>query len=299
MKFLKRFFTFGKDKIEPQDLSSLAFSQSPMATAVTDEKGTIANINSSFTELTGYTELDIIGENMSILKSGKHDNAFYKMFYKKINELDKYTLELENRCKDGTVLLFKASISKIQSSQTQYYIVVFEDITEQNKLSQRHQYLATHDPLTGLANRMLLNDRFNHAVYNATRSRKKLAVLMCDLNEFKQINDTYGHHVGDMTLQKVAKKLKNLVREGDTIARCGGDEFIVILEQLESVDEIEKVVNVLKFEFPLILDLDNESYEIGMSIGYSHFPQEGTTLEQLTSQADRKMYKDKDRYYGT
>lgn len=298
MTFFKKFLAFNSKDTTSHDLTSLAFLQSPVATVVTDEKGTIYNVNSSFTELMGYTQRDSIGENMSILKSGEYNHSFYKTLYAELVNLNKYTIEIKNRCKDGTIRLFNECIVAIQSANKKYYVVTFEDITEQRKLSQRYQYLATHDPLTGLANRTLLQDRFDHALLNATRSGKKIAVIMCDLNEFKELNDTYGHGIGDITLQKVANKLQACVRAGDTISRYGGDEFVIILEQIKEVKEVENIINLLKMEFPYAFKINSETYEVGMSIGYSCFPEGGTTFEQLTSQADMKMYREKDLYYG-
>lgn len=298
MEFFKSLFSKYSKDMSSQDLSSLAFLQSPVAMLLTDDKGTILNINHSFTELMGYTKTDVIGERMSLMKSGEYNNAFYKSFYNNLNTTEKHNLEIYNRCKDGQLMLMNEQIVHISSNGHKYFIVTLEDITEQKKCSERYQYLATHDPLTGLANRMLLEDRFDHAILNATRSAKKLAILMCDLNEFKKLNDRYGHNFGDLVLQTVAKKLKDSVRINDTIARYGGDEFILILEQIEDIDEVKNVVNVLNSVFPMPLEINNEVCEIGMSIGYSCFPEEGTTFNQLTDQADAKMYVEKDRYYG-
>lgn len=298
MAFFKKLFSNYLKDTTSQDLSALVFLQSPAAMLLIDDKGTIFNINNSFTELTGYTQIDVIGERMSLMKSGEYSNAFYKSFYNKLNETGKYNLEIYNKCKDGQLMLMNERIMHINSDGDKYFIVTLEDITEQKKLAKRYQHLATHDPLTGLANRTLLEDRFSHATLNATRSSKKLAILMCDLNEFKKINDKYGHNFGDLVLQTVAKKLKESVRDSDTVARYGGDEFILILEQLENIDEVKNVINVLNSVFPIPLEINNKVCEIGMSIGYSCFPEEGTTFNQLTDQADAKMYAEKDLYYG-
>ncbi|MDB2562301.1 sensor domain-containing diguanylate cyclase [Sulfurimonas sp.] len=298
VSFFKNMFNNTPDYITSENLSSLAFLQSPIAMVLTDENGTIFQINHAFTQLTGYTQSDVIDENMSLLKSGEYTHAFYRSFYEKLLKTKKHKLEIYNRCKNGELMLMSESISHITSNESHYCIVTLEDITEQKRLSERYQYLATHDPLTGLANRTLFEDRFSHATLNAARSRKKLAILMCDLNEFKQINDTFGHNFGDLVLQQTAQRLKTAVRSSDTIARYGGDEFILILENLEDVHEIDTIVNSCKASFPMSLDINNGKCEIGISIGYACFPEEGTTLEQLTSQADTKMYKEKDYFYG-
>ena len=298
MAFFKSLFSKYSKDTSSKDLLSLAFLQNPVAMLLTNDKGTILNINHAFTQLTGYGQIDVIGECMSLMKSGEYNNAFYKSFYYKLNTAGKHNLEIYNRCKDGKIMLMNEQIVHFSSNGDKHFIVTLEDITEQKKSSARYQHLATHDPLTGLANRTLLEDRFDHAILNAKRSAKKLAILMCDLNEFKQLNDTYGHNFGDLVLQTVAKKLKESVRTSDTIARYGGDEFMLIIEQLENIDEVKNVINVLNSVFPITLEINNEVCEIGMSIGYSYFPEEGTTFNQLTDQADANMYAEKDRYYG-
>ena len=295
MKLLKKLFI---KNTSSQDLSLLAFSQTPVATVLTDLEGTILNINHSFTSLTGYTPSDIKGHKMSLLKSGEYNNAFYKSFYTKLNSSKTHALEIYNRCKNDQVLLMKEKIVHIQSNGAHYYIVTLEDITEQKKQSDRFQHLAMHDMLTGLPNRTLLRDRFSHARLNATRNGKKLAILMCDLNEFKEINDTYGHNAGDVTLKSIAEKLEESLRTSDTIARYGGDEFVIILEQINNMDEVSNIINTLNSSFPLTIDTADGTFEVCLSIGYSLFPNNGTTFDQLLNSADDKMYKEKERYYG-
>ena len=236
-----------------QDLSLQAFLQSPVATVITDLQGMILNINHSFTKLTGYSELDVKDQKMSLLKSGEHNNAFYKLFLNKLMINSSYEIEIHNRCKSGQILLMSEKIVKANCNKSSYFIITLEDITEQKKISERYQHLAMHDMLTGLPNRTLLKDRFSHALSNAVRSSKKLAILMCDLNEFKQIN---------------------------------------------SVKEVDNVVDTLNTIFPLKIEVRGNNFDISMSVGYSLFPQDGTTFEQLLDLADRKMYIKKDSYYG-
>ena len=295
MKLLKNMFGINTSS---QDLSLQAFLQSPVATVITDLQGMILNINHSFTKLTGYSELDVKDQKMSLLKSGEHNNAFYKSFLNKLMINSSYEIEIHNRCKSGQILLMSEKIVKANCNKSSYFIITLEDITEQKKISERYQHLAMHDMLTGLPNRTLLKDRFSHALSNAVRSSKKLAILMCDLNEFKQINDTYGHNIGDFALKATAKMLQKNLRISDTISRYGGDEFVVILEQINSVKEVDNVVDTLNTIFPLKIEVRGNNFDISMSVGYSLFPQDGTTFEQLLDLADRKMYIKKDSYYG-
>ena len=194
--------------------------------------------------------------------------------------------------------MIKEHINSLQIGISNYFVVTLEDITEQKKLVERNQYLATHDPLTGLANRTLFEDRFSHATLNAVRLRKKVAILMCDVNEFKGINDNFGHSFGDLVLQKIAKKLQATIRSSDTIARYGGDEFVIILEQLNTTQDAQKLLESCKSNFPLQVTKEQQTCEVHMSIGYASFPEDGTTLKQLMDHADRKMYQAKDLFYG-
>jgi len=277
-------------------LSSLAFLQSPISTLLVDIKGTILQANQAIEKLTGYRETDLIGETMSIFKSGQYNNAFYKSFWQKLLDSQECDFEMYNRCKDNTVILMHEKIRSITSKGEKYFVITLEDITEQKKLTERYRHLATHDPLTGLANRTLLKDRFSHACLSATRNGKKVGLIICDLNEFKQCNDNYGHNFGDNVLQKVSSKLQQLVRVSDTVSRYGGDEFIIVLEHIENTNEVIGILRGLKSSFPL--PMEAEEYDIGISVGHASFPDEGTTFEQLVALADMKMYKEKEKYYG-
>lgn len=286
-----------KEYVFNKSLSSLVYMQTPIATVLTDRNGVILNVNSAFQTLTGHTRSEILGERMSVLKSGQHSHDFYKHFWQKLMESGQVNHEICNRCKDGTVLLMREQIVSIKKYGKEYFLVLLEDITEQKKLLENYLHLATHDPLTGLANRTLLQDRFSHACSNAIRNGKKIGFVICDLDEFKQCNDKYGHSFGDEVLKEVAKKLKEHVRSSDTVARYGGDEFILILEQIGEVDEVCKVVNALESTFPISFSINDKdidiSIDINMSIGSACFPDEGTTFDQLLSLADFKMYKEK------
>jgi len=286
--------------ISPSPLSthSIAFSASPVAMLVVRTNGQIVQINDKFTSLTGYSSQDIVGENMSLLKSSKHDNRFYNELWKQFKEHGTHSFEIYNRCQDGRVLLFKEQIQKVAISSDEYFIITLEDITQQKKQETRQVHLATHDPLTGLANRALLNDRYKHALLAAKRNHSKLGVMICDLNEFKQVNDLYGHTFGDEVLKNFALRLSSLVRESDTVSRYGGDEFIVIFEQINNGVKVEEVYNMLLEKLRFKVEHDGSTCEVSASLGYACFPDEGTTFEQLVNVADMKMYNSKKSYYG-
>lgn len=299
MAFFRKLFHINSYPKQSKELSSLAFMQNPLAMLITDEKGNILNINDAFTQLTGYSEIDIVDQKMSLLKSGEYNHSFYKSFFEKLLQTGKHHLEIYNKCQDGSLKLMNERIVKIKTNEMVYYLITLEDITERKKLAERYQHLATHDPLTGLANRTLLEDRFKHALLNAQRTSKKLAILMCDLNKFKQLNDTYGHAFGDIALKSVAHKLSDYVRASDTIARFGGDEFTLILEQVEDRHDIEKFIDSLKVNFPMPLTCRDEVCEVNISIGYACFPDDGVTFNQLVHHADTKMYEEKNNFHKT
>lgn len=281
-----------------EELNSLAFMNSPTATLIVDEDGKILNVNNVFSQLTGYTNSDAVGENMSLLKSGKHDYNFYKSFWKNISQLLKHDYEIFNRCKDNTILLMRERVMHINDGVMRYFVVTLEDITEEKKQLDRQCHLAMHDELTGLANRTLLNDRFTQSQLNAVRNGNEMGVLLCDLNEFKQVNDSFGHSVGDSALKEVADKLMQIIRTSDTVCRYGGDEFVIIFGKVKEYGELDTRVKDIKSSFPISIK-NQKDCSIDICIGYASFPSEGTTLKQLISMADIKLYEDKKRYYGT
>jgi len=298
MKFFSYFNDIFTNAPQAQNLNSLAFKHSPIASFISDENGCFVEINNSFTELTGYTSYDLIGEPLSILKSGKHNNLFYKNLWLKALELDSYSFEIYNRCKNSKIILVREHVAKIQENKKTYYLVTQEDITEKKKLENRQQHLATHDPLTNLANRTLLKDRFSQAVLHAKRNHKKIVLFICDLNEFKDVNDSHGHLFGDKVLKSVADKLCSIVREGDTVARYGGDEFIIIVEQLKTDEEIKSIYKDIKEKSSLHVEDNEASCDISMSIGHAVFPSDSVDYDQLITLADTNMYNSKKEYYG-
>nr|WP_321268023.1 sensor domain-containing diguanylate cyclase [uncultured Sulfurimonas sp.] len=297
MRFRTKFFT-SKQKSGLEELSNIGFMESPSASLILDEKATILQVNKSFSELTGYSHDEAINKPVSFLKSGEHDHKFYKNLWHSILNHTKHEFEIYNRCKNGNQILVKEKIKKLSINGNNYFISIMEDITEHKKIFNRHMHLATHDPLTGISNRLLFEDRISHAIKNAARSSKKVALIMCDLNEFKDINDTYGHNFGDEALKEVAKTLQTSIREVDTVCRYGGDEFVILLEQIHSRKEVEDIINKIKLKFPLLVTKKEKQCHVAISIGYSIFPEHGTNYEQLFTIADSKMYDSKNHYYG-
>ncbi|NOR57676.1 MAG: PAS domain S-box protein, partial [Sulfurimonas sp.] len=181
MSSISRLLTRSKEKISFDELNSLAFLSSPIATLLVDEKGMILMVNHVFSQLTGYAKREVVGKNMSLLKSGTYNNAFYQAFWTRMSQTMQHDYEILNRCKDNTVILMRERIMRIDKGTKKYFVVTIEDITEDKKQVEKQHYLAMHDALTGLANRTLLNDRFTHTRLNTVSKGNKMGVLVCDI----------------------------------------------------------------------------------------------------------------------
>lgn len=279
-----------------ESLFEQIFAITPVALSVCDEKGEIRFANEAFSHLSGYALSELVGSNMSLLKSSKNPYPFFEKFWKEIRETGRFEGEIWNQVKNGSNRLHRVSVTKMGGSE-EYYLSTHTDITESSAMEERYRYLAQHDPLTGLANRALLEDRLSHALSNAARSGTWVGVIYCDLNEFKILNDQYGHTVGDEILKETAKRLHTFFRTNDTVARIGGDEFVVVIEQLHDDHEFTTMLDTLyaKMHLPYIL---SETLPVSMSIGSACFPRDGLNAKQLLEIADTNMYRKKNRFYG-
>lgn len=250
----------------------------------------ISWVNPAFTKITGYTLDEIRGKKPSTLSSGKHDDEFYRHMYEKLDAGERWQGEIWNRRKDGDIYpeWLSVNVVKDESGQLINYVGIFSDITRQKANEEQSRYLTTHDPLTGLGNRYLLEQTLDFAILNSKRSKKGIAVLFIDLDGFKWINDTYGHLVGDDLLRDVAGMLTEAIRESDVATRPGGDEFILILENLTSMDDAVKVAK--KIAHPVHLTMDPSAF-VTFSIGISYYDGTGKTdSKTLIKQADEAMY---------
>jgi diguanylate cyclase (GGDEF)-like protein/PAS domain S-box-containing protein len=281
------------------DFAAFAFMQNPVATIILDEKATILKTNLAFNELSGYTETDLLGKHISLLEPDQNHNFSYDTCDRgTIHSLSYSSLGLYIQCKNDIHRLVCNKRKDIISHGTSYTILTFEDITEQKRILEHYQHLAMHDSLTGLANRVLLEDNFKKAKNRAIRNHNKMALLLCDINEFKQCNDEYGHDFGDGVLKVVAKTLKKLLRVNDTVARYGGDEFVLILEDIDHSKEIATIVSKIQAAFPLTVTESGKSCQINISIGSAYSPDEGNNFNELIQVADTNMYKEKKYFYG-
>ena len=280
-------------------IAATAF-ESQEGMVVTDPAGVILRINKAFMDISGYTAEEVVGQTPRLLKSGRHDDAFYAAMWASIASTGAWQGEVWDRRKNGEVYPKWLTISAVKSDDgvVTHYVGTHQDITERKKAEERIKELAFFDSLTHLPNRTLLLDRLKQAMTAGNRSGTFGAVLFIDLDHFKTLNDTLGHDKGDMLLQLVAQRLAASVREGDTVARLGGDEFVVVLGSLnktaeEAANETEavgeKILAVLNQAYPLG-DID---YRSSASIGATLFRGHETSIEDLLKQADLAMYKSK------
>lgn len=262
---------------------------------ITDRHGHITKVNPAFYGMTGYTEEEVLGCNPNMLSSGRQSPEFYKEMWQCLIDEGHWKGQVWNRKKNGDFYLESLSITAIAGlNKTDLnYVAVCSDITQQHADQEFQGYLATHDVLTGLPNRLLFRERLTQALARAHRSGLKVAVMFLDLDHFKEINDTLGHGVGDDTLITVAKRLKSVLRDVDTVARLGGDEFAFILEDIHEATQIEPIARKLLAAVGEPILAKGHPVSVTPSIGVSLYPDQGHTPIELVDQADKAMYEAK------
>ena len=282
-----------------QRIAAIAF-ESQEGMFVTDTQGTILRVNQSFTDITGYSAQEVIGQTPAILNSGRHDRAFYAAIWEAVAQNGAWRGEIWNRRKNGSVYPEWLTITAVKSEDGQltHYVSTLVDNSQRKADEEAIRQLAFYDGLTRLPNRRLLLDRLQQALSSSARTRNHGAVIFIDLDNFKFVNDTLGHHCGDMLLQEVARRLQNAVRECDTVARLGGDEFVVMLEDLSTIQQeaashvqavTQKMLTVLSHPYSLAGNDINNSCSIGMAL----FCEQETSAEDLMKHADLAMYQAK------
>ena len=264
---------------------------------VTDRHAKIERVNQAFTRLTGYTEDEVVGRNPGLLSSGRQTPDFYKQLWHSLTTDGHWQGEIWNRRKTGELFLEYLTITSIRDSEGEisHYAAIFSDITQRRQAEERLGYLATHDVLTNLANRMLFEERLTHAIVHAKRFGRKVAVMYLDLDRFKLVNDTLGHNAGDEVLKMVAERIVANVRANDTVARMGGDEFALVLEEVDDVRDVGRVARKLLDEVGRAIDIVDRQIFVTPSIGISIYPDDGTEAEDLILLADQAMYGAKSR----
>lgn len=286
---------------EELHLAANVFESSIEGIIITDPNGTIEKVNRAFTEITGYSEEEALGQNPRLLKSERHDRDFFTAMWQALQQEGKWQGEIWNRRKSGEIYPEWLTITAIRDDQHRltHYVGVFHDMTAIKVHEERLRYQAHHDALTTLPNRVLFRERLALAMGYAQRHEKKLALLFLDLDNFKRINDSLGHSVGDRLLKEVAVRLKHCVREKDTVARHGGDEFIVLLEGVEHTDDaVFAARRITQAIEPAFVFQDQELY-LSASIGIAHYPEDGLDHETLIRNADTAMYRAKEEGRNT
>lgn len=277
------------------------FESTQEALMITDLVGRILSVNPAFTDITGYEPVEVLGNNREMLQSARHEATFFEAQRQQLEHSGRWQGEVWNRRKNGETYPEWQTISTVtdEEGRALNYVTVFSDISLLKVSQERLEYLAHHDVLTGLPNRLLFRDRLEHAIQRADRGGSKLAVLFLDLDRFKHVNDSLGHTVGDALLQEVASRLRTFLRRDDTLARLGGDEFTILMEGLRQGKDAsvlaEKLIQALGEPFQL------QSYEllVGASIGISIYPQDAQSAESLLRNADAAMYRAKDNGRNT
>jgi len=267
---------------------------------ITDAQGTILRVNSAFTDITGYGAAEVVGKNPRFRSSGRHDAAFYNAMWSRLRSSGAWKGEIWNRRKNGEIYPESVTITAVRGEDdtVSHYVATMHDITERKLAEEETQRLAFYDPLTALPNRRLLHDRLQQAQATSGRSKHHGALMFIDLDNFKRLNDTLGHDIGDLLLQQVARRLQGCVRQADTVARLGGDEFVVLLQEL-SINGPKAREQAVSVGQKILASL-NEPYQLGShtvrntpSIGATLFlgPQQG--VAELLKQADLAMYQAK------
>ncbi|WNO60128.1 sensor domain-containing diguanylate cyclase [Rheinheimera sp. MMS21-TC3] len=273
-------------------LAACVFDNTLDGVLITDAEGVILSVNPSFTDITGFSKQEALGQTPRILQSKQHDQAFYALMWHELTTKSRWHGEIWNRRKDGTLYLQRMHISMVRNDEGEAvrYVSVFSDITEFRRKDEQIKHLAFHDALTDLPNRTLLMDRISQKLLNFNRDQCKLALMFLDLDGFKQVNDQFGHNVGDILLKEMAKRLVALVRQSDTVARVGGDEFIFILNnplnKIEISEVAERIINSINQ--PLVIQ--NNEFKVGVSVGVAMFPEDANSAEGLIRNADTAMY---------
>lgn len=273
-------------------VSAVVFDHAIEAIMITDAAGRIEAVNPAFSKITGFANEEVIGKSSSLLRSGFHDEAFYAEMWQTVLGHDGWQGEIINRRKGGEIFPAWLCITTIRNAAGDLVrmVGVFNDIASSRASQQRLTHLAHHDALTGLPNRLLFGARAQHSLERCQREGTRLAVLFIDLDRFKPVNDLLGHKVGDRVLRDVSARLRDALRSEDTVARFGGDEFVVLVEGAADIADAKRVAQKLLDVFPVQVESGELNLSVSASIGISLYPEDGASVEALVDAADRAMY---------
>ena len=277
-------------------LAANVFKHTREGIMITSSKNKIIQVNKAVTEITGYTQEELFGKNPKVLGSGKNSVQTYKEMWNSINEKDYWSGEIWNRHKSGALYAEMLTINIVRDEQGEIlnHIALFADITALKEHEGKLEYIAHYDSLTGLPNRLLLADRLKIAIAQTQRKKTSIAIVFLDLDGFKEINDTYGHDFGDRVLSALSKRMQKALRSDDTLARIGGDEFVVVLTDLHSHADSLPLLDRLLESVSEVQNINDKKLSFTASLGVSFFDYGDTTEpDQLLRQADQAMYKAK------
>ncbi len=263
------------------------------AIMITDMTTRIIEVNPAFERMTGYTREEVIGMRASLLRSPRHEADFFADMWREIKENGHWVGEIWNQCRDGAVIPCWMHIDAVvepKNGNITHYVGVFSDISERKTVEDRISFLAHHDPLTGLSNRFSLDVVLPQSIALARRNGQQVALLFADLDHFKSINDTHGHAVGDQVLIEVGRRLTQVVRESDFLARIGGDEFVILLNEVDSTDDALRVASQMIDALRPPIIAGGAEIRVTLSIGISLFPEDGEAPGALLGHADHAMY---------
>lgn len=295
------FFVFVRDISERKrheeelQLAASVFNASSASIVITDAQNRIVSVNPAFTEITGYEAEEVIGKTPKILSSGKQSRAFYQEMWHSLNQDRHWHGELWNKTKDGEIFAEQLTINVIVSKDgsVHRYVAIFTDITEKKHAEDLMWRQANYDTVTNLPNRRLFMDRLAQDIKKSRRSEHSLALFFIDLDRFKEVNDTYGHDVGDQLLIEAAQRLNACVRSTDTVARLGGDEFTVILTELHDTARLEQVAADICEQLVQPFVINQIELNISGSIGTALYPDNAADINDLINKADIAMYASK------
>ena len=280
---------------ERLQLAASVFTHAREGITITDTRGTIIDVNDTFTRITGYSREEAIGNNPRMLQSGRQGPEFYAAMWKSLAEQGHFTGEVWNRRKNGELFAEIITISAVRNplGATTHYVALFTDITSIKENERKLERIAHYDALTGLPNRVLLSDRLQQAMARCQRKGHCLAVAFIDLDGFKAVNDLHGHEQGDDLLVALAQRLQASLREGDTLSRMGGDEFVAVLSDLEHLYDCHPVLDRMLRAAADPVRLGDRLFQLSASIGVTLFPTDGVGPDLLIRHADQAMYQAK------
>jgi len=280
-----------------REIASKVFDMASDGILITDSENRIVLVNRAFTEITGYSQEEVKGKNPRLLSSGRQDTFFYQTMWHELLTNGYWQGELWNRRKSGEIYPEWLSIStrKDKNGRIENHIGIFHDLTGVKESEERIAFLAYHDPLTGLPNRILLRDRLEYALRQTSRTGKALGILLLDLDGFKNVNDLSGHHVGDLLLMEVSRRMAGAVRTSDSVGRMGGDEFLILFPDLTGLEELSSIMDRLLEQVRQPYEIEGNSVSLTASGGVTLYPRDNAGIDDLIRHADIAMYSAKNR----